>query len=50
MRMCVGGCVCVCFYGIDGQLYFSPGLPGPKGIMRTMRSVYMRVRVCVYMV
>ena len=49
-RVCVCVCVCVRSYGVDGQLYFSPGLPGPKGIRRTMRSVYMRVRVCVYMV
>ena len=40
-------CVCVCFYGIDGQLYFLPGLPGPKGIMRTMPSAYVCVCVCV---
>ena len=48
-RVCV--CVCVCarthLYGVDGQLYFLPGLPGPKGIMRTMPSAYVCVCVCV---
>ena len=49
----IGACVCVCvcarthLYGVDGQLYFLPGLPGPKGIMRTMPSAYVCVCVCV---
>ena len=41
-QVCV--CVCVWLYAIDRQLHLSPGLPGPKGITRTM-SVAAFVRV-----